>query len=402
MNISQLESLAALADTGSFTEAAETLQVTQSAVSHALAALERELGVRVLERNRRGVTALTDAGRRIMPHVRALLANGESIEQEARAARGQTAGKVRVGSISSFVPPRLLAGVLTAFQQRYPAIELVLFEGALHEVGEWLERSIVDIAFVILPAPGTASTPLLSDELCVLVPPGHALRSRAAVTPGELRGAGLIMEKTHCALHFLTRMGFESSIQLPAVRFQASDSATIFAMVREGLGITLVPRRMLPPRLEGMHVLPLDPPQKVELGVAVRSQELASPGAVLFIETAVELAGTLRSPRSAALRRSPRAPVACDARTAALPYRRLPPPRPAVHRVAAPHTRANLLEPATPNPPASRARWRATFGKPLAGQGPARLLGGRSWGSCGLRQQLSEGGLAAALIRGTS
>ena len=74
MNFSQLQSFVALAETGSFTEAAYAIDLTQSAVSHALSALESELGVTLLKRNRKGVVALTDAGQKIIPHVRALLA----------------------------------------------------------------------------------------------------------------------------------------------------------------------------------------------------------------------------------------------------------------------------------------------------------------------------------------
>ena len=91
---------------------------------------------------------------------------------------------------------------------------------------------------------------------------------------------------------------FEGTIQLmevavgpsrirPHIRYQASDSATILAMVREGLGITLVPRMMLPKKLEGVVALPLDPPQPLRIGLAVRSQGMASPGAKLFIQTAL-------------------------------------------------------------------------------------------------------------------
>ncbi|GLV57932.1 hypothetical protein KDH_47670 [Dictyobacter sp. S3.2.2.5] len=106
MNFSQLQSLVALADTGSFTEAAYTINLTQSAVSHALASLESELGVTLLERNRKGVVSLTATGQKIIPHVRALLAQAESIEQEARVAQGKASGKVRLGSINSIIPPR--------------------------------------------------------------------------------------------------------------------------------------------------------------------------------------------------------------------------------------------------------------------------------------------------------
>src|SRR5258708_39398211 len=98
MNFSQLQSFVALADTGSFTEAAYAVSLTQSAVSHALAALEDELGVTLLERNRKGVIALTNVGQKIIPHVRALLAQAEAIEQEAKAAQGSAMGKLRLGN----------------------------------------------------------------------------------------------------------------------------------------------------------------------------------------------------------------------------------------------------------------------------------------------------------------
>jgi DNA-binding transcriptional LysR family regulator len=58
-------------------------------------------------------------------------------------------------------------------------------------------------------------------------------------------------------------------------------------MVREGLGITLSPRMMLPKKLEGVLALPFDPPQPLQIGLAVRSQEMASPGAKLFVQTAL-------------------------------------------------------------------------------------------------------------------
>jgi len=58
-------------------------------------------------------------------------------------------------------------------------------------------------------------------------------------------------------------------------------------MVREGLGITILPRMMFPEKLEGIAGIPLDPPRQIQIGLAVRSQETASPGAALFVQTAV-------------------------------------------------------------------------------------------------------------------
>lgn len=290
MNFSQLQSFVALADTGSFTEAAYSIDLTQSAVSHALAALESELGVTLIERNRKGVVALTSIGQTIIPHVRALLASASAIEQEARAAQGEVSGKLRLGSTESIVSPRLLARVLTHFRTSYPDIEVVLFEGAMHEVGEWIEQSIIDVGFVVLPARGVEGTLITTDELCVLVASGHRLHAKGVVTPQELDEEGFVMEKTECVLQLMKRAGIELNRTGPHIHYRASDSATILAMVREGLGITLVPRMMLPQKLEGLVALQLDPQPQLQIGLAVRSQKMASRAATLFIQQA-QLAG---------------------------------------------------------------------------------------------------------------
>jgi DNA-binding transcriptional LysR family regulator len=284
MNFSQLQCFVALAETGSFTEAAYSVGLTQSAVSHALSTLENELGVTLFERSRRGGVVLTQVGEKVMPHVRVVLAQTDAIEQKARAARGVAAGKLRLGSIPSAYP-RLLARVLTHFQAEYPDIEVVLFEGRLHEVYEWIESSIVDVGLVFHPAKEIKSTLLTTDELYAIVPSGHRLYGQAKVSLEELRKEAFIMPRIGCT--FLRVAGFEQREIGPAVRYHASDSTTILAMIREGLGISLLPGMMLSEKLEGMAMIPLDPPRYVQIGLAVRSQEMASPAVKLFIQTAV-------------------------------------------------------------------------------------------------------------------
>lgn len=287
MNLSQLQSFVALTDTGSFTEAAYRIDLTQSAVSHALSALENELGVTLLERNRKGVVALTNAGKTIIPHARALLASASAIEQEARASRGETRGKLRLGSMEAIVSPSLLASLLTKFQTAYPEIEVVLFEGAMHEVREWIEQSIIDVGFVVLSTREVEGTLIMTDELCVLVGSRHRLHAKNTVTPAELRDEGFVLEKTPCTLNIMKRAGLFLEKNEPRIRYQASDSATILAMVREGLGIALMPRMMLPHKLEGIVPLALDPSPQLPIGLAVRSQQTASRAANLFIQEAL-------------------------------------------------------------------------------------------------------------------
>lgn len=287
MNFSQLQSFIALAETGSFTEAAFAINLTQSAVSHALASLENELGVTLFERNRKGIVALTGVGQRIMPHARSLLAQAEAIEQEARTEQGRAAGKLRLGNTLSLCP-NLLASVLTRFQRLYPDIEVVLFEGSMLEVSEWINSSIIDVGFMLLPEKGLESTLITTDELCVVVPPGHRLQARGVVNAGDLLAESFVMAKMSCAYALLEMAGLDLNRSKSLIRYQASDSATVLAMIREGLGITLLPRMMLPKKLDGVVALPLDPAQPLPIGLGVKSRATAVPGARLFIQTALD------------------------------------------------------------------------------------------------------------------
>lgn len=131
MTLVQLQVLIAIADSGGFTAAAAQLGMSQSAVSHALGALEQELGVTLVERGRPGVR-LSEAGKRIVAHARAMSSLEEHIRQEA-ASRGVAAGKLRIESFPS-VSARLLPGILRRYTSRYLGVEVVLFEGTDDEV----------------------------------------------------------------------------------------------------------------------------------------------------------------------------------------------------------------------------------------------------------------------------
>jgi DNA-binding transcriptional LysR family regulator len=292
--MSQLECLVALADLGSFTEAADSVGLTQSAVSHALAALERELGVTLLERNRRGVGLLTDVGRTVLPHARALLGHAGAIGQAAKAAHGQAAGRLRLGSIRSLCP-HILASTITWFRQRYPNVAVSLFEGTPQEVAEWIDGGVVDVGFVLHPTSGLASTLVGTDELFVLVAPGHPLHTLAAVAPGALAGEDLIMSKTECAAQLMEMAGLDPGRGQTAIRYQASDSATVLAMVREGLGITIMPRTLFAKQLDGVVAVPFAPARFLQIGLAARAQSLAAPAVAWFVQAAIERAGGVAS-----------------------------------------------------------------------------------------------------------
>ncbi len=284
MNLSQLELLVALVETSSFSEAADKVGLTQSAVSHSLAKLEQELGVMLVARDRRGVS-LTGAGQAVLTHSREALAALEAIRQAAAAARGVPIGKMRLGAAYPLAAP-LLAGVLDDFQRQYPKIELVLFEGTGQEVEEWIAGSVVDVGIVRHPTPGIESRLLVQDEVCVVFPSGHRFRHSAHIDAAGLVGEPLVVPRSgsRLVIEALREIG-QGDAQL-WFKYTVSDPRTIYLMVRDGLGVTLMPRTTLPDDLDGLLALPLFPAMPFRLGLGVRSWEAASPAVKLFTQTA--------------------------------------------------------------------------------------------------------------------
>ena len=176
MNLSKYETLAVVMEQQSLTAAARELGCTQSAVSHCIDSLEKELGFPVLKRGRAGVS-LTAEGERLMPAVRALLGAAEQLNQTAASIRGLDAGTVRIGAFTS-VAVHWLPAVLKEFQADYPNVEFRLFNGDYHDVEQWLSDGSIDIGFVNVPcAVDCECIPLMADRLLAILPPGSRFAS---------------------------------------------------------------------------------------------------------------------------------------------------------------------------------------------------------------------------------
>jgi DNA-binding transcriptional LysR family regulator len=282
MTFVQLQVLVAVVETSSFTAAAERLGMTQSAVSHALAGLEAALGVPLVDRQWRGV-ALTAIGETVVSHARAILSETEHIRQSCAAIRGLAEGKVRIGSLAS-VSARLLPQILRGFRQNYPQIELVVFEGTDQEVWEWIRTRAVDIGFVTMPNDGVETVPLLQDEMCVVVADQQPLARHQRIPVAQLGEEPFILSRSGCGP--LIRAIFRDARVAFQAQFEIGDVSTILAMVREGLGISIVPRMSLPNELQGIAVLHLEPPAYRQLALGVLSLASVSPAVAAFMQQA--------------------------------------------------------------------------------------------------------------------
>ncbi len=170
--LSQLNSFLAVVDEGGFTAASLRLEMSQPAVSRAVATLEKELGVALLIRGR-GRPSLTDAGTRALVHAREAVRQLTLLQTETAIA-GEVAGTLSLASLPS-VTATLIAPQLRKFTARYPAVTVRLLEGSEQEVRDWLDQGAAEAGVVSLPVTGLDAAVLGDQDLVAVLPADHRL-----------------------------------------------------------------------------------------------------------------------------------------------------------------------------------------------------------------------------------
>ena len=187
MESARCKAFVTAAETGSFSKAGEVLGYTPSGVSQLVTSLERELGLPLLGRNRKGVT-LTENGRRLLPAVREFLQQENRIYQLAGEMSGLLVGSVTIATYSS-VATHWLPAMMMRFQQEHPQVEFELFNGDYHDVDRWLADGSVDLALVgnTFEEPDCCFIPFRTDKLVIATPVNeHYLKYQVMADLGTL------------------------------------------------------------------------------------------------------------------------------------------------------------------------------------------------------------------------
>ncbi|MGH6919781.1 MAG: LysR family transcriptional regulator [Geminicoccaceae bacterium] len=289
----------AVARRRSFTAAAKELGYTQSAVSQQIADLERVAGSRVFHRfaGPRPVE-LTEAGRVLLPHVRAVLARMEAVSVDLEAVAEGSVGELRIGTFQS-AATRLLPSLLARFRAAWPGIEVTLFESGSHdEIDQEVERGALDIAFTHPPTP--AGLPLdyedlLSDPYVLVVGREHPLATAGVVqnleSLGEIELVGYRVCRANLDVErFLRAHGIE-----PRVVFRAEDNHLLQGLAAQGIGAAIMPLLAIDPSREDTIVLDLDEllPRR-RIGLVWHRDRHQTPAAQAFRQQARELASQSR------------------------------------------------------------------------------------------------------------
>lgn len=274
LSLQRLRMLDEVVKRGSFSAAADALDYTQSAVSQAVARLERETGAVLVVRDRRGVRA-TAAGATLLAHADAIFAQVRAAEDDLAALLGLRGGRLRVASFPS-AGATLMPHAVAAFRRAHPNVELSLAEGEPEEIVPRLHSGEVDLALLFgfiggeSRFEGLSVTLLFNDPLYVALPVDHVLARKHALTLSDLRAQDWVQTSASspCARHVVEQC--QEAGFLPRVTFESDDYDTVQGLVAAGVGVALIPRLAL---------------TRVHPGIVVRALEPASPVRNVIVAT---------------------------------------------------------------------------------------------------------------------
>jgi LysR family transcriptional regulator, hydrogen peroxide-inducible genes activator len=241
MELHQLRYFCAVAETGSFSRAAEQSHVSQPSLSQQIIKLEDELGVRLFDRLGRSVR-LTETGQTFLPRARAVLRELEAARGDVAEQKDSVGGSVTIGVIPT-VAPYFLPERLTWFSQKFPQVRLTVVEEITPILLDQVRASKVDLAILALPIRGHEfeAFSLLTERLFAALPAGHKLAKRRSLSLKDLRAQPfLLLRDGHCFRDTSVAACDRARIH-PQIIFESGQFSSLLSMVGAGMGVSIVP-----------------------------------------------------------------------------------------------------------------------------------------------------------------
>ena len=242
MELWQLRTFCEIADTLNFTKASERLNLTQSAVSHQIKALEDELGVKLFLRGKRGVK-LTDAGRSAVESARTILNEAESMRQQVAGREQALAGSVRVAAATQALV-HLFAPLFEDFMDSHDSVELVFRTTAnTQQTIDDILEGVADVGFASMAvySPTLEVTELFSDELVLVVGKKHRLAAKKEIPIAEMEKERWVLFERGASIRRATDDFFKRVQVNPEKALESNDTYFVKLMVEHGLGVSLMP-----------------------------------------------------------------------------------------------------------------------------------------------------------------
>jgi DNA-binding transcriptional LysR family regulator len=244
MDLRQLSALVAIADTGTFSAAADALHTVQSNVSTHIARLERELGVTLVDR---AGGRLTEEGEVVVARARRVAAELEALQADVASLRDEVSGPARMGVIGT-TARWLVPAVLSAMEATHPKVNVSVLEGNNTSLVPQLSAGAIEVAIVNAPIddPDLILEPLYDEDLVLVVPPDHPLAGHSEVRMADLDGHELLLGPSGTAFRSdLDRAATQAGITLKP-KVELDGLRLIASLAFEGYAAAVVPSAAIP------------------------------------------------------------------------------------------------------------------------------------------------------------
>lgn len=294
LDVKRMRVLREIATQGSFSAAADALYLSQSAVSQQISALEKEVGQKLIERDRGG-PRLTQAGEVLVRHADAVLARLDEAERELSALAGLQGGRLRLVSFPS-ASATLVTSAVSQFNQRYPDVKLELREDEPENSFPALKRGDADIALLFdyelvggEPDRDVEYHLLLEERMWVVLPKGHRLARKPAIKLEDLADEDWLRGQSDSSCRQMVTLACREAGFEPRVSYESDDYAVMQGLIAECLGVTLLPDLALANLHPGVEVVAVKPkPPMRRVWAATLAEGSRPPAARAMVEILAE------------------------------------------------------------------------------------------------------------------
>ncbi len=281
MTLLSYEIFYTVAQEKSFQKAAKLLNMTPSAISHAIAGMEKELGFSLFIRGKHG-TVLTSNGEAIYPHVLKVLNSNEYLMQSVSQLKGLQAGTIKVGCFNS-VCTAWMPAIMTAFRTKYPEISVNVFQGTYADVEIWLKNGTIDVGFLSEScAKDFFYTPLYKDRLLCLTPKNFPVKNPDYISIEELENQAFVFQREACDTDVQAFLD-KYHISIKTHHHVIDDQSTV-ALIEAGMGIGIMPEILVKKMSSNINAYTLYPEEYRTICLATTHPHIMSPAVNQFIK----------------------------------------------------------------------------------------------------------------------
>lgn len=272
-------------EVGSFTKAAALLGYTQPALSQMIASLEKELSIKILHRSRYGIQ-LTPEGYKLYPSIQNTVLQYEVMRRTADEIRGLDSGVVRIGTVSS-ISCHWLPGIIRAFWQKHPNIQIILHQGDYTSISEWVRTGAVDFGFVNPHAvKGMETTIIKSGTFRAILPKNHPLTEKTSLVLKDFAEEPFLLLEE--GVYSEPLEAFHAAGIVPKIKLRVHDDYSILSMVEQGLGVSILTELVLHKTNYDVISLPIEPAIIRTMSIVTKDKNTLPLASKTFIQYVID------------------------------------------------------------------------------------------------------------------